>query len=456
MTKRILILMICLGLLLSVAGCKAKETPPAPETSPIVFTTQATEMPTVPTQAVQTQPTQAPTESVPTAPPTTPTTPPQTEPSKPTQPTEPPDPDTLWTPICQEYINLRATPGGNLIGTVPVNATVVLQKWVGKYAHVTYNGTQGYVTANYIKPASSDYLTKRLQTVTLTTVYTYDQMRTDMAALQALYPDKVTISSIGLSEMGREIPVLRMGDPNAKHHILLQGAIHAREHFTACLLMALADNYLSKGIPSDVCWHIIPMSNPDGVILAQSGTLNAAQTQIYERDLAMGYTTLSQTAYAQYWKANAMGVDLNRNFSSGWENSLEHKEASSEKYRGTDPFSAAESRALRDYTLQYDFAATFSFHSSGSVLYYQYGNKQPVNQQSYSLALATQAVTGYIPVSTDGTSGAGYKDWAMDALGIPSLTVEIGNDITPLEDRDLYNTFARCEGLFPAVETWLK
>ena len=454
MIKRILMLAICLGLLLAIGGCGAKETPSLTQTLPTT-TTQSTEISTLPTQTepAKTLPSIRPT----IAPTIQPTIAPTQQPTvQPTQPTVPPDPDTLWTPNCQEYINLRATPGGELIGTVPVNATLVLHKWVEKYALVTYNGVQGYVSANYIKPAKGNQLARHLQVVQLTEVYSYQQMQTDIAALQILYPDKVQISSIGFSELGRDIPVMRIGDPNAKYHMLMQGAIHGREHFTACLLMALADTALSQGVPEDVCYHIIPMSNPDGVIISQTGVLDSTQMQIYQNDLAAGYTTATVSEYARQWKANGLGVDLNRNFSAGWENSLERTAPSSEKYRGSEAFSAAESKALRDYTQQYAFAVTLSFHSSGSVLYYQYGDKQPVNAQSYDLALAAQAATGYIPVFTDGTSGAGYKDWAMDVLGIPSLTVEIGNNISPLENRDIFNTFARCEKLFPAICAWLK
>ena len=232
--------------------------------------------------------------------------------------------------------------------------------------------------------------------------------------------------------------------------------MHAREHFTAWLLMAITDHSLSAGIlDKNVCYHIIPMSNPDGVTLSQKQVLDENQAKIYLRDLAQGYTSLKQASYAEQWKANALGVDLNRNFPSGWKESLEHTEPSSSKYRGESPLCAAETKALAEYTQSRHFDATLSFHSHGSVLYYQYGKKQPVNDLSYSLALAVQKLTGYIPVEYDGTTGAGYKDWAMDALGIPSLTVEIGSMQTPLEKRDMYNTFARFENLLPTISAWL-
>lgn len=428
MKKRCTVLVLCLLMLLS--GCRV----------------------TTPLPTEQTSPTQT---SV-TAPASTQTLPNQTDATQDTQPEETVDPDSLWLPICEEYINLRATPDGELIDTVKVNETVVLEKWEGKHALVTYKDKQGYVLSNNIKPENEYYLTDRLQVVAPTDTYTYDQMLTDISALQQLYPKKMTASHIGITELGRKIPVIRLGDPNAKHHVLMQGAMHGREHFTAWLLMALTDFALSMGYTDGVCYHIIPMSNPDGVCISQSGLLDAMQTKIYETDLMAGYTTADSVTYARQWKANAMGIDLNRNFESGWEVSLERADPSSEKHRGSKAFSAVESRALRDYTKAYPFNATISVHSHGSVIYYQYGNKQPVNDLSYSLALAAQAATGYTPLTYDGITGAGYKDWAMDALGIPSLTLEIGCYSTPLEQRDIYNTFARCEALFPALNKWLQ
>ena len=444
MAKRFFALIFVFSLL---TGCHYA--PPA-ETTP---STQATTKATVPTTEGETQPAEE--ETVPTEPETVPTEP-ETVPTEPN--TEETDLSNLWTPLCENYIYLRSAPGGAAIDSIPVGAMLTLQKWYGKYALVTYQGKQGYVSANYIQPADEQYLEKRLQVVSPTVQYAYEQMLADMASLQAAYPHLVQIDVIGKSEAGLDIPVIILGNPDAPNHVLMQGAMHAREHFTAWLLMAIADNALAMGYPADqsVCYHIIPMSNPDGVILSQTQTLNDTQAKIYRQDLSHGYTAYGKEYYAQQWKANGLGIDLNRNFPSGWENSLEHTAPSASHYRGESPLCAAESKALADYTQSRTFAATFSFHSSGSVLYYHYGNKQPVNDQSYQLALAVEKVTGYTPIGgSDGTTGAGFKDWAMDALGIPSLTVEIGAYTTPLEQRDIYNTFARFENFMPALSDWL-
>lgn len=365
---------------------------------------------------------------------------------------------TTWSANCSEYISLRSAPGGETITRIPKGATMTLQGWDGRYAQVSYQGRTGYVLSSYILPEKISYFDECLDTVDLTDAYSYDRMVADMARLQTQYPDAVSVASIGMSELGRDIPVICIGSRNARYHVLLQGAIHGREHMTAWLLMAMADYWLDHGLLGygDVCYHIIPMVNPDGVTLSQTGNLNAEQQEIYLRDKENGYTTQDVGTYAALWKANGKGVDLNRNFPAGWEQIDDRTEPSSQQYRGTAPFSAAEARALRDYTLKYDFDATISYHSTGSVIYYAYGDREPVNSRSRSLAKAVREVSGYDLLNSEGVVGAGYKDWVMDTLGIPSLTVEIGCEGATLAEREIYSVFVRNIRLLPAVARWLQ
>ncbi len=363
----------------------------------------------------------------------------------------------LWTPNCKEFISMRDG-SGNIIAEIPKGATLHLKSWTGKMVKVSYGDLEGYVSSDYIMPFDEDYLTKSLDIVAPTSTYTYSQMVTDMATLQAKYPGVVTISSIGTSELGLDIPVMLLGDPNAPYQVLLQGAIHGREHMTAWLLMAMADYWLDNSLFSygKVCYHIIPMANPDGVAISQTQTLDEAQQEIYLSDFAYGFTTQSESDYARYWKANGLGVDINRNFPSGWETINTRLLPSSEGFQGLEPFSTAEAAALRDYTLQYAFDATLNYHAFGSLIYYEYGDKEPVNSQSRSLASAVKRATGYPLVGSSGVAAAGYKDWVMDELGIPSITVEIGVTSPPLAYREIYSVFARNLGALPSVAMWLQ
>lgn len=365
---------------------------------------------------------------------------------------------TVWIANCNEYISLRKKPGGKIIARIPKDGIVELLSWDDKYAKVSYNGVTGYVLTNYIIPYDDSYLSKYLDTVTPTNLYTYDQMVADLNTLKKQHPNTVTVSSIGTSELGRDIPVIVIGNINAQHQVLLQGAIHGREHLTAWLLMAMADYWLDHGIVGygDVCYHIIPMTNPDGVTISQTQSLSNTQYQIYLRDKRNGYTVLGKKTYASTWKANSQGVDINRNFPSGWKSIGYRNSPSSELYRGKTPFSTAEAAALRDYTMKYSFDATISYHASGSIIYYEYGKKEPVNTQSKSLAQAVNQVSGYSLVNSVGIDGAGYKDWVMDELGIPSITIEIGVNDAPLALGEIYSIFARNQYTLPAVARWLQ
>jgi len=362
-----------------------------------------------------------------------------------------------WICNCNSYVNLRNA-SEKVIGTIPNGGEMKLLGWDYTYAKVEYNGTVGYVATNYIKPADSNYFGEMLTMVTTTDTYTYAQLLEDVRALEQQYAQTVTISSIGVSELGREIPVIQVGHPSAKYHVLLQGAIHGREHMTAWLLMAMTDYWLNSDILSygDICYHIVPMVNPDGVTISQTGILDDKQSEIFLSDSKNGLAPEDMTAYATQWKANGVGVDLNRNFPSGWDEVKDRTGPSSQNYKGTKPFSAAEAAALRDYTLQYDFDATISYHSSGELIYYAYGNKKEVNRQSKSLGKAVCEVSGYVLAGSNGVSGAGYKDWAIDVLEIPSLTIEIGRDSSPLAEREIYSTFVRNIRVLPAIARWLQ
>lgn len=303
-----------------------------------------------------------------------------------------------WEANCREYISLRSVSDNKTVrAKIEAGDAVNLLAWKGKSAYVSYGELSGYVLSDYIKPENENYFADLLDTVIPTDVYTYDQLIADIQALQDKFPEDLSAASLGTSELGRNIPVLRIGNLDARYHVLLQGAVHGSEHMTAWLLMAMADYWLANDIGSygDVCYHIIPMSNPDGVTISQTGMLTQEQRMIFANDKKNNDTDLTEDTYCKMWKANGFGVDINRNFSSGWELIDDRTAPSAQQYRGTAPFDSAEAAALRDYTLQFDFDATVSYHATGSIIYYEYGDKQGVNSQSKSLANSIKTVTGY-------------------------------------------------------------
>ena len=435
--KRVVILVLAFAMFLCSTGC-AKGGEVAESTA----TTENTVVPTESVIAVMT-----PEVTVPEA----------TEPPEPVAKPEPEIPG-VWTVNAVVSVSFFSYPDGTIVGSIPAGSTVEVLGWTERYAKVNYEGREGYVLAGYLMPGDSSYMTRALSTVRTGNLYTYWDMVEDIRSLKKQYPTLVTTSSLGTTELGRDIPMLCIGNLDAEYHVLIQGAIHGREHLTAWVVMAMADYWLGHGIWNygDVCYHIIPMVNPDGVIISQTQTLNDEQKAMYATDRAKGYTVKSEYGYAQDWKANGKGVDLNRSFPSGWDPIDDRDGPSSERYKGIKPFSAVEAIALRDYTYAYDFDATISYHSSGSIIYYEYGKKEPVNSQSKALGLAVSEISGYRMANSVGVGGAGYKDWAMDELGIPSLTIEIGSGDSPLNSTESYSTFVRNIGVLPAIATWLQ
>lgn len=195
---------------------------------------------------------------------------------------------------------------------------------------------------------------------------------------------------IGYSFLGKEIFALHLGSMTGKQFISTY-AIHAREWITA----RLALKHIKAGV-SGGGW-IIPLVNPDGA-------------------------EISQTKYP-LWKANARGVDLNCNFDADWgSGKLNTTVRGGENCIGDAPFSEAETQALRDFTLKIKPFATFSFHTKGEEIYWEYGGSGD-RRGAEILAEAS----GYTPKIIYGSAG-GYKDWCIQKLRIPAYTVECGSD----------------------------
>lgn len=366
----------------------------------------------------------------------------------------------FWFADCQEYLTLRRGPGYEYaaLDYIPAGALVRLIHWEERFVLVEYKGKEGYVLASYLKSVDQPHAREDLDVVELTDTYTYGMMLEDLEYFRDTYPDYVRLESLGTSELGRDLPVVILGDPDAEYQVLIQGTIHAREHACTWLLMAMLDYWTDRGLAEfgDVCFHIVPMMNPDGVTLVQSGVMTDQVRQIYENDLALGYTDLSPEAYLQQWKANGLGVDLNRTFDAGWDLFVGRPGPSSERYKGAALNDAAESRALRDYTMTHDFDVTVSYHSMGSLIYWEYGNREDVNAASHALAEAVGDAAGYAGYGSESVDAAGYKDWAIDKCGIPSITIEIGSEDSPLALRELEVLLARNLQVLPRIAQWLQ
>lgn len=358
---------------------------------------------------------------------------------------------------CEDTVNLRdgASSRAALLETLPSGTRVRVIEFEERYAHVEVlaSGRKGYLIAGYLKP-EEDVL--GLKIVSITDTYTYERMREDMRALEAAYGDAVTLEIAGESALGVEIPVLVLGDPAAPHHVFVQAAIHAREHMTALLAMALSEAWLKAGASTEVCFHVMPMSNPDGVKISQEAVYDDHTHAMQASDFAAGLTKAEGEEYLRKWKSNYNGVDINRNFDALWEYVNTAPAPSAEGYRGMTAESEPETQALIAYTKQHEFDATISYHATGSAIYWQFGPATEADKAAHALAKVIGELSGYSVEFDDGTSFGGYKDWASSKCGIPSLTIEIGTRSAPLPETDFYNIWIRNRFVFKTVAEWVK
>ena len=283
--------------------------------------------------------------------------------------------------------------------------------------------------------------------------YSYEAMLSDLVLLAEAYPDRMALSSAGTSLDGRDIPCVTIGDPDSQKHVILQYTIHAREYMNSLLcILQLRDCMVSYEEPvyngksyadlfASVCFHVIPMTNPDGVAISQSASISCIRDEslreallgCYAYDAGRGKAS-DEYSYWRRWKSNARGVDLNRNFDAGWDTFEGSAQPASDRYKGTAPGSEPETQAILSLKDLYPTAACISYHSTGSVIYWDYGCSGTVYENDRALMQRVASLTGYTPSSSVSSNqdSAGCSDYFVLTLGIPAVTIETGYGECPL------------------------
>lgn len=271
--------------------------------------------------------------------------------------------------------------------------------------------------------------------------YSYSEMSGDIRQLVKNYHGLVQYQIIGKSEDGRNIYDVILGNPDAKKTMLVVSALHAREYMTSLLCMNQIEYYLQnyqgkidgkkgKNILQKIAIHYIPMANPDGVTISQYG-IQKINSPVLRRKLHR-----MSRGSTRRWKANARGVDLNRNFPYLF---LKAGRRGSAGYTG--PYAASESETIalvklvNELQLNTRLQGVVNYHAMGSIVF---GDCQ----KSGSFVNATRKMYRVARKTTGYRSAAGYRgstsqgrgclrEYVMYGIGIPSITLEIGKYACP-------------------------
>ncbi len=222
-------------------------------------------------------------------------------------------------------------------------------------------------------------------------------------------------SIIGHSCEGRNLYAFLIGDRPVG---ISQYAIHAREWITAYLALA----HIRRGVGKGGVW-VLPLMNPDGAALCTQGI--SSVKALWRRELLL---RVNGGEDFSLWKANAEAVDLNVNFDARWGTGKYNlTRPAPANYIGAKPFSAPESLALKDFTYAVRPEFTVSWHTKGEEIYWRFHQPlfRALRDKKHAARLSES--TGY-PLKEAPRSAGGYKDWCVEKLKIPAMTVETGDD----------------------------
>lgn len=283
-------------------------------------------------------------------------------------------------------------------------------------------------------------------------VYTYDEMGEDIWLLVNRYPDKIRYEIAGTSVDGRYIFAVTLGNPDAAKSVFVEAGTHGREYMNCMLVMAQLEEYLLRWdeqyrngltfgeVLSRCNLVVMPMVNPDGVTISQFG-IDGIRSEEVRNNLINMDGILKYTR----WKANANGVDPNRQYNCYWNtviNSLVPTSGGQEDpYNGLLPETEPEVVAVEQIINNKEqWMAAISFHSSEEAVYYDMGEAalDDVALACGELAMHCGNLTGYRVGELNGESSVPrglLYNWLIINKNIRTVLIETGRDMCPLPYR---------------------
>lgn len=264
-------------------------------------------------------------------------------------------------------------------------------------------------------------------------VYTYDKMTSDVKTLAKDYPDLIEYKSLGKTAYGRDIWAMKVGKGDSV--LLVTSSHHAREWISTNLTMRMASVYadayqnnrsingynIKDTLDNTTIWFI-PMVNPDGVTLQQLGV-----TAFPQNSRAQLIKMNAGSSNFKRWKANAQGIDPNRNYKTNyWYRPFGGPSPSWHNYKDSKPEQIAEVQAVVKLTNEVNPEILIDYHSSGEVLYWEYKKSYPNQQRDLKISSQVAKMTGYRLMRSQSDPKAASVDWFIGKHSKPGMTIELG------------------------------
>ena len=343
----------------------------------------------------------------------------------------------------KKFIVYRKLPDGDFKKVTTVNKAnykdlkvAIGKKYVYKIIPVYENDkVKIYGSNTYIGVLLRDEVDTELQN------YSYKELGKDINALKKLYGSRFNYDIIGQSADERNIYEIIIGNQDSGQAILVVAELHAREYMTSQLCMKQIEYYLQNyneeigGVKvSDVlrriAIHYVPMANPDGAAISQYGFSAIRNTSLRKKLLKM-----PGAGNPSLWKANARGVDLNKNYP--YEYVARQGRRGSQGYTGPKKCSESETIAIINLVNKLKKSVTvrgeINYHATGSIIFGDYeGPLKKAITDMYELACNITGYASSAGYSGDSKSVGNLREFVMYKKNLPSITLEIGTKPCPL------------------------
>ena len=230
-----------------------------------------------------------------------------------------------------------------------------------------------------------------------------------------------------------------LGNAKAKKTVYVETSVHAREYMNTKFMMKVIENYCRgydtkkyqgknySTIFNKIKLVIMPMVNPDGVTISQYGPKKIRDTKLRQNLYKM-----KNGVVFREWKANARGVDINRNYAEGF--SREGAKAPGYKnHAGKKSVSEPETKAQISVVEKVKPNVVICYHQAGEVMYHRKRTK--LSNMLYSM-------TKYTHIISDEKQYGTFSDY-LDARNILNCTLETGLTPAPVKNsmyKKIYKT----------------
>ena len=318
--------------------------------------------------------------------------------------------------------------------------------------------------------------------------YNYQEICAYLKAAQAEYPDLMELKSLATTDGGREIWGITLnkgGNAEEKPAFYIQGGIHAQEGMgiTCCLNFLWTVLEQNQHILDKVAIYILPCVNPDGsdMCVTTGFAIRSKMERVYGRENAIVPQDLNGDGkilfmrwedpdgyYVQlpecgnimvprragdkgpFYSMDTEGIvenynggklqrgfrdlDFNRQYAGGW---IDNPNA------GDFPGNHVEPRTIMKFLSTHsNIFLMMDIHCGTRALIYSVPSNITDNRFFHDLAYLGSQITGIEPVAGNvygkrsdarpGNTPGTNRDYCNDSLGIPTMTVELGNGYNSL------------------------